>query len=55
MMLKVVKHQVIAGQLIKLKVVNYSRLRPLKTKPEIRLKIQQKLRQKIKVNGIRQI
>ena len=28
MMLKVVKHQVIAGQLIKLKVVNYSRLRP---------------------------
>ena len=29
MMLKVVKHQVIAGQLIKLKVVNYSRLRPV--------------------------
>ena len=29
MMLKVVKHQVIAGQLIKLKVVNYSRLRPI--------------------------
>ena len=28
MMLKVVKHQVIAGQQIKLKVVNYSRLRP---------------------------
>ena len=28
-MLKVVKHQVIAGQQIKLKVVNYSRLRPI--------------------------
>ena len=32
MMLKVVKHQVIAGQLIKLKVVNYSRLRPYRRK-----------------------